>query len=123
MTRRDASYQSTAPEPASVDAMPGVLLLEFGTDWCGHCIASRVAVDAWIDAHPGIDHLRIEDGRGRPLGRAHRVKLWPTLVLLRDGRELARVVRPREARDLALLDQALAQSVNVAPGSTSFPTG
>jgi thioredoxin 1 len=27
------------------------------------------------------------------------VKLWPTLVLLRDGREIARVVRPR-SRDL-----------------------
>ena len=52
--------------------------------------------------------LRIEDGRGRPLGRAYQVKLWPTLILLRVGRELARVVRPREARDLWPLEQALA---------------
>ena len=50
---------------------------------------------------------RVEDGRGRPLGRAYRVKLWPTLVLLRDGQEIARAVRPRAARDLEPLDAAL----------------
>ena len=104
MSRRDPSYQSTAPAPASVEAMRGLVLLNFGTDWCGHCMAARTAVDAWTSAHDGIDHLRIEDGRGRPLGRAYRVKLWPTLVLLRDGQAIARVVRPREARDLWVLD-------------------
>jgi thioredoxin 1 len=39
-------------------------------------------------------HLRVEDGRGRPLGRAFGVKLWPTLIFLHNGQELARVVRP-----------------------------
>lgn len=107
MARRDTSYQTLAPEPAAVQAMRGVVLLDFGTDWCGHCLAARGAVDAWTHAHDGIDHLRIEDGRGRPLGRAFRVKLWPTLVLLRDGHEIARVVRPREARDLWPLEEAM----------------
>lgn len=107
MTQSDASYQPQAPDPETVAAMPGLVLLDFGTDWCGHCMAARGTVDAWIASHESIDHLRIEDGRGRPLGRAYRVKLWPTLVLLRDGRELARVVRPREARDLHPLDDAL----------------
>ena len=107
MSQRDASYQAVAPLPATVAAMPGLVLLDFGTDWCGHCLAARTAVDSWIDAHAGIDHLRVEDGRGRPLGRAYRVKLWPTLVLLRDGQEIARAVRPRAARDLEPLDAAL----------------
>ena len=107
MNRHDASYQPVAPEPAVVAAMPGLVLLDFGTDWCGHCMAAHAAVDAWIGGHPGIDHLRVEDGRGRPLGRAYRVKLWPTLVLLRDGQEIARVVRPRAADDLQPLDAAL----------------
>lgn len=107
MNRRDVSYQAVAPDAQAVEATRGLVLLDFGTDWCGHCMAARTAVDAWIGAHDGIEHLRIEDGRGRPLGRAFRVKLWPTLVLLRDGRELARVVRPREARDLWPLERAL----------------
>ena len=107
MGPHDASYQAVAPPPEAVAAMPGLVLLDFGTDWCGHCVAARTAVDSWIGAHAGIDHRRVEDGRGRPLGRAYRVKLWPTLVLLRDGREIARAVRPRTARDLEPLDAAL----------------
>jgi thioredoxin 1 len=107
MSQRDASYQAEAPQPATVAAMPGLVLLDFGTDWCGHCVAARAAVDPWIGAHADIDHLRVEDGRGRPLGRAYRVKLWPTLVLLRDGPEIARAGRPRAARDLEPVDAAL----------------
>lgn len=109
MSQHDASYQAVAPDAAAVAAMPGLVLLDFGTDWCGHCLAARAAVDTWIGAHAGIDHLRVEDGRGRPLGRAYRVKLWPTLVLLRDGQEIVRAVRPRAARDLEPLDAALHQ--------------
>ena len=105
--RRDHAYRDLARAPSAVAAMPGWILLDFGTDWCGHCTAARAAVDAWLRPHPEIDHLRIEDASGRPLGRAHQVKLWPTLVLVRDGRELARVVRPREARDLWPLDEAM----------------
>ena len=107
MTRRNASYQTRAPDSAAVEAMPGLVLLDFGTDWCGHCVAARAPVEAWLDGHDGVDLLRVEDGRGRVLGRTYRVKLWPTLVLLRDGREIARVVRPRELRDLQPLDAAL----------------
>ncbi len=101
------AYQATVPDQSAVQAMRGLVLLDFGTDWCGHCIAARPAVNAWIHDHEGFDHLRVEDGRGRPLGRAYRVKLWPTLVLLRDGQEIVRVVRPREARDLWPLDEAV----------------
>src|SRR5690606_31455552 len=108
MPRRDPSYQPDAPDAGAVAAMPGAVLLDFGTDWCGHCQAARAAVDAWMEAHPGLAHLRIEDGSGRPLGRAYRVRLWPTLVLLRDGREAARVVRPRAREDLQALEEALA---------------
>lgn len=44
--------------------------------------------------------MKIEDGRGRPLGRAFGIKLWPTLVFLRDGVEVARVVRPLDAAQI-----------------------
>jgi thioredoxin 1 len=100
-------YTESAPTRNEVDATQGWLLLDFGTDWCGHCLAARAAVDAWMASHAEVKHLRIEDGRGRALGRSYRVKLWPSLVLLRGGVEIARVVRPREARDLWPLDEAL----------------
>lgn len=106
----NARYLPDVATLEQVQAMPGLVVLDFGTDWCGHCLAARMAVEAWRARHPGIAHLRVEDGRGRRLGRAFAVKLWPTLVLLRDGEEIARVVRPRIGADLAPLDAALASS-------------
>lgn len=91
----------TAPDRAEVDATPGPLLLDFGTDWCGHCAAARPFVDAALAAHPAVRHLRIEDGPGRRLGRTFGVKLWPTLVFLRDGVEVSRLVRPRDGAAIA----------------------
>lgn len=103
MPLRNTAYLPANPTSEDVQRMPGKVLLDFGTDWCGHCIAAHPAVERWLDAHPHIAHLRIEDGRGRPLGRAFRVKLWPTLVLLEDGSEIARVVRPRSDADMGVL--------------------
>lgn len=94
-----------APTRAELEAVPGPLLLEFGTDWCGHCRAARPAVRDALQAHPGVRHVRVEDGPGRALGRSYGVTLWPTLVFMRDGQERERLVRPREAAPVA---QALA---------------
>lgn len=94
-------YEPEAPDRAGVGALRGPAVLEFGTNWCGHCLLARPFVERALADAPGIRHLRIEDGPGRALGRAYRVKLWPTLVFLRDGIELARVVRPLGAGAIA----------------------
>lgn len=83
-----------APTLAEVQAQPGLTLLEFGTDWCGHCRAAQTLIAQLGVDQPQWRHLKIEDGPGRALGRHYRVKLWPTLVLLRDGQEVGRWVRP-----------------------------
>jgi thioredoxin 1 len=98
-------YASSEPTRDEVDALPGRTLIEFGAPWCGHCIAAQTAIEDALDAHPDVRHLKVEDGRGKPLGRSFRVKLWPTLIVMRDGVEVARQVRPSGA------DVALALSV------------
>ena len=102
-----STYRPEAPERSEVDATPGLLLLEFGANWCGHCQAAQPAIQSVLAKHPDLDHRKIEDGPGRRLGRSFRVKLWPTLVLLKDGQEVARVVRPSDAADLAVLFDGL----------------
>lgn len=87
-------YESQEPERAVVDARPGPAVIEFGAPWCGFCIGAQGVIEAALAHHPDVHHLKIEDGRGKPLGRSFRVKLWPTLVFLRDGEEVARLVRP-----------------------------
>ena len=90
-----------APTRAEVDALPGLTVLEFGTTWCGHCRAAQPAIAEALAQPTPWRHIRVEDGPGQALGRSFRVKLWPTLVLLKDGQEVARVVRPRHRADIA----------------------
>ncbi len=78
----------------AAQALPGATVLEFGTNWCSWCQGAQPAIAQALQGHAGLRHLKIEDGKGRPLGRAYGVKLWPTLIFLKDGHEVARVVRP-----------------------------
>jgi len=94
------------PTRAEIDSLVGAALIEFGTGWCGYCRAAEAPIASALAGHPNVRHVRIEDGSGRRLGRSFGVKLWPTLVFLRDGREIARLVRPRDAHSIA---EALAQ--------------
>ena len=101
-------YLEVEPSPAEVETWQGPAVLEFGTPWCGWCRAAQPLIGGALAAHPDVRHLKVEDGSGRTLGRAFGVKLWPTLVFLRDGQEVARVVRPAS---LDAIRQALRQAV------------
>lgn len=98
-------YLSTteAPSLSEVQALTGLTLLEFGTEWCGHCRAAQPLIAQALATPTPWQHLKIEDGPGRALGRHYRVKLWPTLVFLRNGQEVGRLVRPAEAEMMATL--------------------
>ena len=85
----------TDPTREEIDALPGTTVLEFGTGWCGHCQAARPLIDRVVAEHADARHVRVEDGKGKRLGRSFGVKLWPTLVVMRDGVEIGRVVRPQ----------------------------
>ena len=96
----------TAPTREELERMPGLVLLEFGTDWCGFCRAAAPQVESLVRRHPGIKHVKVEDGPGRPLGRSFRVKLWPNLVFLKDGVVVRQLARPGVA-DLHAAFEAL----------------
>lgn len=94
-------YSDAEPARAAVDAMPGPAVIEFGNDWCGHCRRAQPLIAEAFAAHPRLRHLKIADASGKRLGRSFGVKLWPTLVFLKDGREAARLVRPAGMAEIA----------------------
>jgi len=94
--------ESRAPTRAEIDAGAGLVILEFGTPWCGICRALAPRVAQLLDAHPQIRHVKVEDGPGQPLGRSFHVQLWPSLVFLRDGKVVRQLARPSHAE----LDEA-----------------
>jgi thioredoxin 1 len=92
----EREYVQPEPERAEVDALAGPVLIEFGTPWCGFCRAAQPLIAGAFANHPQVRHVKVEDGSGRRLGRSFGVKLWPTLVFLRDGKEIDHLVRPKD---------------------------
>ena len=89
-------YAETQPQRGMIDALKGSVVLDFGANWCGYCQAAAPLIEQALGDAPALQHIKVEDGPGRPLGRSFRVKLWPTLIFLKDGQEQARVVRPTD---------------------------
>lgn len=93
------NYSEQAPSIDEINAMQGLAILEFGTSWCEHCQAASPAVKEVL-SNESFSHIKVMDGKGKILGRLFKVKLWPTLILLKDGSEIARVVRPVSASEV-----------------------
>ena len=96
----NTAYAASEPSRTEIDTLQEATIVEFGALWCGHCAAAQALLTSALAQHPQIRHIKIEDGPGRRLGRSFKVKLWPTLILLRQGMELARVVRPSGAAEI-----------------------
>ena len=99
-------YLAIEPSRSEIDAGNDPTVVEFGAPWCEHCQAAQPLISAAMARHPGVRRIKVEDGKGRPLGRSFGVKLWPTLIFMRQGKEISRLVRPGDTRAIA---QALAQ--------------
>lgn len=99
----NSDYLEEAFTFEQIGELSGDAVIEFGAPWCGHCQAASSAIKEVVTEHTGLRHIKIYDGKGKPLGRAFKVKLWPTLILLRDGNEVARLVRPLSADEVRQL--------------------
>ena len=97
----ESGFSANEPTRAALNACSGLLLIEFGAPWCAFCLAAQPCVAEALARHPQVRQIKIEDGSGRRLGRSFGVKLWPTLIFMRDGVEVARLVRPVDAEAIS----------------------
>jgi thioredoxin 1 len=58
----------------------------------------QAALAELLGRYPGVRHIKIYDGKGQALGRSFRVKLWPNLVFMRDGKVVLQLARPSADR-------------------------
>ena len=102
-------YMEAQPQLSTIHEINGLAVLDFGTNWCGYCQAAAPLIEQAFFNVPNLKHVKVEDGPGRPLGRSFRVKLWPTLIFLKDGQEQARLVRPSDTDSI----RTALKSINV----------
>ena len=95
-----ADYATVEPKREELDALAGPTLLEFGSPWCGWCRRAQPLIAEALAGHTRVRHIKIADASGKRLGRSFAVKLWPTLVFLRDGSEIAKLVRPDDSEEI-----------------------
>ena len=92
-----------------IEQLNGLSVIEFGANWCTYCQAAQPAITRALLCYPNVKHIKIEDGKGQRLGRQYAIKLWPTLVFLKEGVELSRLVRPDNEQ---VINEALSQISN-----------
>lgn len=99
-------YDEDAPTIDDVTHLKGLSVIEFGAPWCPHCQGAQDAIKEVLEPTSML-HIKVFDGKGKSLGRHFKVKLWPTVILLKDGMEVARVVRPTETHEVqAIMEEA-----------------
>ncbi|SFH62356.1 thioredoxin family protein [Planctomicrobium piriforme] len=91
----------TPPTRDELDKTTGTVVVQFGTGWCGYCNRFAPIFERLVKQYPDVQPIWVEDGPGRVLGRTFKVKLWPTLVFLKDGKVVTQLVRPTEAEAAA----------------------
>lgn len=103
--------------PVEIETFTGMItLLEFSAAWCGPCKILTPVLSSLEAGYAGKVALQVVDVDDAPeLAQRYGVRSVPTVVLLREDREVGRVVGARPRAFIAgMVDRALAGDVAIA---------
>ena len=81
----------------------GLVLVDFYTDWCGPCQMMAPAIESVATRYKGKAVVAKVNGDYGRLAYQFRVEAYPTVVLLKDGQEVIRVMGLQTEPELVLL--------------------
>ena len=104
----DVSGADFQAEVLQVEDKP--VLVDFWSETCGHCLALNPHFDQAAEAMAdSVKFAKITFGDNREIFKDYSVRATPTLILFRDGEEIARTVGAKRADELqAWVEQQLA---------------
>lgn len=86
----------------------GVVLVDFFADWCGPCKALVPVLDELAGEMSGkASFAKLDIDQGASTASKYQVTSVPTLILLKEGQEVGRLVGLREKGDI----QSMIESV------------
>jgi thioredoxin 1 len=92
---------------ATIESSPKPVLVDFWAEWCGPCRAIAPTIDKLAQKYEkDIGFAKVNVDELPELARRFGIRSIPTLVLLREGKVVERLVGVRPYEELArLLDQ------------------
>lgn len=99
----------------TIAAAPGVHVIDFSARWCGPCRQMVPVIAALAHEYAGRVQFAAVDCDDEPqIAQRYDVRSMPTFVLLRDGREVGRIVGARPRAFVAgVIDRALGGEVAI----------